>query len=236
MHFSDIGLGPFELHLGRGLWASRAWSRRASAKSKWTHSLGPLTRHPMSSVKPGISLAWGYRQCYDQVPESRGKSVKPLTQREAVTVHSPICMCANSHWMQSWPCLPHCRAPTARDEARLLKYTQPLSPMSPAILHFSPPLVLSADWVLRGPWLQVQSYSEEEESHWPSRPGHHHLYQTFAGEDSRSEWISRLSLSLSLCLSLSLSVSLGSQTGPHIASTCWDFYKYSQWSVPHPAC
>lgn len=59
----------------------------------------------------------------------------------------------------------------------------------------------SADWVLRGPWLQVQSYSEEEDSHWPSRPGHHHLYQTFAGKDSRSEWISRLSLSLSLCLS-----------------------------------
>ncbi|DAA29701.1 PREDICTED: protein TESPA1 isoform X6 [Bison bison bison] len=34
--------------------------------------------------------------------------------------------------------------------------------------------------------LEVQSNSEEEESHWPSRPGHHHLCQTSAGEDSRS--------------------------------------------------
>ncbi|XP_057558714.1 protein TESPA1 isoform X1 [Hippopotamus amphibius kiboko] len=34
--------------------------------------------------------------------------------------------------------------------------------------------------------LEVQSNSEEEESHWPSRPRNHQLYQTFAGKDSRS--------------------------------------------------
>ncbi|XP_057413519.1 protein TESPA1 [Balaenoptera acutorostrata] len=32
--------------------------------------------------------------------------------------------------------------------------------------------------------LEVQSNSEEEESHWPSRSRNHHLYQTFAGKDS----------------------------------------------------
>uniref|UniRef100_A0A8C3WJX9 Thymocyte expressed, positive selection associated 1 n=1 Tax=Catagonus wagneri TaxID=51154 RepID=A0A8C3WJX9_9CETA len=33
--------------------------------------------------------------------------------------------------------------------------------------------------------LEVQSDSEEEERHWPSRPRHPHLYQTFAGKDLR---------------------------------------------------
>lgn len=34
--------------------------------------------------------------------------------------------------------------------------------------------------------LEVQSDSEEEESHWPIRPRNSHFYQTFAGKDSRS--------------------------------------------------
>ena len=104
--------------------------------------------------------------------------------------------------MQSWPCLPHCRAPTARDEARLLKYTQPLSPMSPAILHFSPPLVLTE-------FCGDLGYRCKATVRRRTATGPADLDITtstrllLAKTPEVSEWISRLSLSLSLCLCLS---------------------------------
>lgn len=104
--------------------------------------------------------------------------------------------------------------------------TQPLSP----VVYLFPPLVwLSSE----GSWLQVQSSSEEEESHWPSRPEHHHLCRLLL---VKTPEVSEIDLS-SLFVSLSVSLCLFSFSNwaAHYKHMLKFFYKYSQWECPHPA-